>query len=907
MTAAPPSPHVTAAGDLTLRALDGAAPFVDEAVAARALAAFARGPWHGLLHLGAREVAAQLPAPFAWLRDFARAFVARLCALPDLEALRADARVPPPPDDELEALAAAVPPMPGAEYVDAELLGRWWESLHGPLAEALGAWQGTAEQWLQAQSPLWHRVGRVCFHLAERKGDAAAPFAFLATYTTGVSAAGRVQHAPLGRAMKEAAETGDRARLESLLEPVRRASETVPFVKGLVDAGDIFQPLAWSAARAYAFLKAAPDCEAAGVSVRLPDWWNPRAPARPAVRVRVGAEHRERLSLDALLDFSVELALGDEALTPDDLAVLRAAGTGLVNLRGRWVEVDAKRLEALLARWRDVQRSARDGLSVHEALRLLAGAAPAEIDPSLVDEGAAAWVRVEPGPWLRDLLRGLRDPGGLGDVDPGKALTAKLRPYQEHGLRWLWLLRTVGLGGCLADDMGLGKTLQVIALLAVEKKHQRKAAPPSLVVAPASLLANWRAELARFAPSLRVGTAHPSAGAEAPPDDGGRWGDGLDVVVTSYGMVARAAWLRERPWNVVVIDEAQAIKNADTKQSRAVKSLRGAARLALTGTPVENRLGDLWSLFDFLQPGLLGGAKAFSRYAKALAGEGSREGYGPLRRLVGPYILRRLKTDKRVIADLPDKTEVTAWCSLTALQAKLYAEVIADLKRKLSDAADPTTRRGAVLASLTRFKQACNHPSQLTGDGRFDPGASGKYARLRELAEEVASRGEKALVFTQFQEMTGPLAALLAGVFGAAGVVLDGKVPVKQRAKLVAAFQSDPNVPFFVLSLKAGGTGLTLTAAQHVVHFDRWWNPAVENQATDRAYRIGQRRNVMVHRFVCRGTLEEKIDAMLTSKRALADAVLDAPGGAEVNLTALSDDELMKVVSLDLARALDEG
>ena len=903
----PPSPYITASGDLSLRPLDGAAPVVDPALAARVLAAFARGPAAGVLHLGAREVAAQLPTPFAWLRDFGRLFVARLCAMPELEDVRAKARVAPPPDDELAHVAESVPAMPGAEYVTEALLAAWWDDLHGGLAEALGAWKGTVEGWLQAQSPLWHRVGRVCFHLAERKGDPASPFAFLATYTTGVSAAGRVQHAPLGRAMKEAAETGDRARLESLLEPVRRASETVPFVKSLVDAGDIFQPLAWSASQAYSFLKVAPDCEAAGVSVRLPDWWNPRSPSRPTVRVSVGAEHQSRLTLDALLDFSVELALDDVALTAEDIATLRAAGTGLVNLRGRWVEVDAKRLEALLSKWRDVQRSAREGLSVHDALRLLAGATPSDVPAELADERAGGWVRVEPGPWLREVLQGLRDPATLGDVDPGKALTATLRPYQKLGVRWLWFLRSIGFGGCLADDMGLGKTLQVIALLLVEKKHRKGATATSLIVAPASLLANWRAELARFAPSLRVALAHPSAGAEAPPDDGRGWGLDVDVVVTSYGMVTRAVWLRERPWNLLALDEAQAIKNGDTKQTRAVKSLQAAARFALTGTPVENRLGDLWSLFDFLQPGLLGGAKEFSRYAKSLASAGSGEAYGPLRRLVGPYILRRLKTDKRVIADLPDKTEVTAWCSLTALQAKLYGEVIADLRRRLSDAADPKTRRGAVLAALMRFKQVCNHPSQLTGDGRFEARASGKYARLRELAEEIASRGEKALVFTQFQEMTGPLAAVLAEVFGASGVVLDGTVPVKQRAKLVATFQSDPAVPFFVLSLKAGGTGLTLTAAQHVIHFDRWWNPAVENQATDRAYRIGQKRNVMVHRFVCKGTLEEKIDAMLTSKRALADAVLDAPAGGEVSLTELSDDELMKVVSLDLARALDEG
>ncbi|MEZ4392811.1 MAG: DEAD/DEAH box helicase [Polyangiales bacterium] len=898
------SPAVAPDGALYVRDDPDALTIPDEGARSRIQAAFHRDALQGVLHLGAREVEVALPPPLAWLRSLGRLFMARLCALPELDALGASAEVPLPPEAELDALAASVPAMRGAEYVSAERLASWWSALHDAYRAALLGRAPSA--WLRAQSPVWHAVGRVCFHLAERKGD--PPFAFLATFASGVSASGRAQHVPLGRAVAESAELRDRARLDALLEPVRRAAAGSELVRALVDSGELFQPLGWSAAEAHAFLLETRALEAAGVQTRVPDWWAKRA--RPQVRVTLGGEAKTRLSASSLVDLAVDLEVEGEPLTPDEIASLRAAGSGLTRLRGRWIETDPARLDALLKQWREHKKLLREGVSLHDALRLLAGAqlGDSALGADLVDP---AWTRVEAGPWIAETLAALRDPSRLGDVSLGEDLRAELRAYQRLGVRWLWSLTRMGLGACLADDMGLGKTLQVIALLALERRHRAgEAAPPSLIVAPASLLANWRAEIQHFAPGLVAKTAHPSAGRDAPPDDAAelaRWHAGVDVVVTSYGAITRSTPMRDAAWNLCVLDEAQAIKNAETKQSRAVKSLKGRGRVALTGTPVENRLGDLWSLFDYLQPGLLGGAKQFGRYAKTLNADAAPEAWAPLRRLVQPYILRRLKSDKRVIADLPDKTEVTAWCPLTRAQVSLYRAEIDALERALVGAEDPTARRGAVLTALMRFKQVCNHPSQRTGDGRYLAKDSGKFGRLREIAEEIAERGEKVLVFTQFQEMTGPLAAHLAEVFGAAGAVLHGATPVKERARLVRVFQEDPSVPFFVLSLKAGGTGLNLTAAQHVVHFDRWWNPAVEDQATDRAYRIGQRRNVLVHRFACRGTLEEKVDELLREKRALAGAVLGAAGGSELALTEMSDRALLDLVSLDLSRALDEG
>ncbi|MDR3700168.1 MAG: DEAD/DEAH box helicase [Candidatus Sulfopaludibacter sp.] len=895
------SPGLSPHGRLVL-ADEPDAPPLDAALAGQIRQAFERGAGHGLLFLGADQAGTTLPPVLSYWREFGARYVTALCTRYGGEDLRHEEPAPPPPDDDLESIAFAAPPMRGAEYLTAAVLRSLWEELDSAFAAELAQSKAGVQDFLKSRNPAWNLVGRVHFNLAENRKDPDAPFAFLATYTTRLSAQAKAQHLALGQALREYAGAANKGRLLSLLVPVQRASENCPWLKRMVDAGEIFHPLRWTPAEALQLLRDVPQLEAAGVVVRMPAAWRGNRPPRPRVTASVGGKPPAGLGQDALLDFQMAVTLEGDSLTAAEIRDLLAHSDGLALVRGRWIELDREHLQRMMHRFGEIQRAAgENGLAFGEAMRLLAGADVAPDDGPLSE--AAGWAQVIAGPWLADTLKGLRSPQGLAQIDPGEALNGVLRPYQQVGLRWLYLLTTLGLGACLADDMGLGKTIQVLALLLVLQRQRRGASRPSLLVAPASLLANWAAEIERFAPALKSLIAHPSAlpvaelKALTP-----RQLQGVDLVITSYGSLLRLPWIGESSWRLAVLDEAQNIKNPGAKQTRVVKTLKADARLALTGTPVENRLGDLWSIFDFLNPGLLGSPKEFSNFAKRLANS-PHASYGPLRELVRPYILRRLKTDKAVISDLPDKTEIKSFCPLSRRQAALYQQAVEEMKEQLADSIG-IQRKGLVLSYLMRFKQICNHPSQWLGDGAWSESDSGKWARLREIGEEVASRQEKMLVFTQFREVTAPLAAFLGSVFGRPGLVLHGETEVKKRKDLVRRFQEDEGVGFFVLSLKAGGAGLNLTAASHVVHFDRWWNPAVENQATDRAFRIGQTRNVLVHKFVCRGTVEEKIDQLIESKRQLSDGLLQT--GADLLLTEMKDDELLKLVALDINKALKE-
>ena len=881
---------------------DAGAQRLDARLAERLQKAFERGSGHGLLLLGVDEAGTTLAPVLAWWREFGARYVTALCARQENDAARHTVSVAAPSGEELEEIALSAPPLTGSEYLRAAVLDSLWHELDQAFGIELSESKCGLQDFLKRRNPAWNLVGRVHFNLAENRKDPGAPFAFLATYTTRLSAQAKPQHLPLGQALRDYADAANKERLLSLLVPVQRAAEACRWLKDMVEAGEIFHPLRWTPDEALQLLRDVPQLEAAGVVVRMPAAWKGNHPPRPRVTGTVGGKPPSGIGRDALLDFQMEVTLEGETLTAAEIQELLAKSDGLALVRGRWIELNGEHLKQMMDRFGEAERAARErGLGFGEAMRLVAGADVAATDMPAGD--GVGWAQVVAGEWLAEKLKGLRSPQGLAGADPGDALKGKLRPYQQVGVRWLYLLTKLGLGACLADDMGLGKTIQVLALLLLLKRESGASPKPSLLIAPASLLANWASEIERFAPGLKTLIAHPSAG---PAGDFKTWQPDLlrdvDLAITTYGSLSRAAWIAEVPWRLVVLDEAQAIKNPDAKQTRAVKSLKPEARMALTGTPVENRLGDLWSLFDFINPGLLGSAKEFTNFTKRLA-SGPHASYGPLRELVKPYILRRLKTDRTVIPDLPDKTEIKAFCPLTRSQAALYTQAVQELAEQLGEASG-IKRKGLVLSFLMRFKQICNHPSQWLGDGAWSEADSGKWARLREIAEVAAARQEKILVFTQFREITAPLAGFLGSVFERQGLVLHGGTAVKSRGDLVRRFQEDESVGFFVLSLKAGGTGLNLTAASHVVHFDRWWNPAVENQATDRAFRIGQTKNVLVHKFVCRGTVEEKIDELIESKRRLSAELLE--GGADLMLTELNDDELLKLVALDLNKALKE-
>ncbi len=848
--------------------------------------AFGEGDAAGLVTLGGHPAGEAADDGLRYWKTLADTFVRELCQIPDgVEALP---EIPAPDAATLAALVLDAPPMRGAEYLSPEVLLSLWHRLETWTRERVGG-RNTVAAFLQTHAPAWSRVGRVTLHLAENKADPESPFAFLATYASGLSRTGRLSQLPLGKALQEYGGAKDKAALLKLLTPLHAAAGTCPLMADLVESGDVFHPLAWTPSEAYHFLQSVPKYEESGLLVRLPNWWRKRGP-RPQVSAVVGQKKGTGIGLNALLDFKLEVVVEGKSLSKKEIdALLAGDEDGLVFFQGQWIEVNREKLSEALDHWKSI---AADGIPFIEGMRLLAGA-PADLGKSAAGEEEREWAHARAGDELAATLRRLATPEA---APPPAGLHATLRPYQAEGLDWLWFCANAGLGACLADDMGLGKTIQVLAAL-LRRQEETPGGSPALLVVPASLIGNWRREAEVFAPSLRLHIVHRSTGRTEKPN--ARTLAACDLVITTYGMVARLDWIAATRWGWIVLDEAQAIKNPAAGQSKAVKKLQAEARIALTGTPVENQLGDLWSLFDFINPGLLGTAPRFRNFVKTLH-TGESVHYAPLRRLVAPYILRRLKTDKTIIADLPDKTEMRVSCGLVPAQARLYERTAKSLAETIENVSG-IERRGLVLSYLMRFKQICNHPDQLAKTGTYDPGHSAKFLRLAELCEEIASRGEKALVFTQFRELTDPLENHLADVFGRGGLVLHGGTAVKRRQEMVDRFQREDGPPFFVLSLKAGGTGLNLTAASHVIHFDRWWNPAVENQATDRAFRIGQKRNVLVHKFVVAGTLEERIDALLREKQDVADAILH--DGAEKSLTEMSDAELLHFVRLDLDRA----
>lgn len=819
-------------------------------------------------------------------RGFAGLFAQKLSRTPDLETLRHKVRIPTE-EDELCQKTDSAPPMTGSEYLSKELLEDVWSGIHGKFSETIRSYQGTVEDFIKTCSPDVHLVGRVFFHLVENNKDEYRPFAFLATYSTRLDKKGKSKHLPLRHALEEYGT--DSEKLLELLTTVHLAGKESDLLTALLENGELFHPLAWTAGEAFSFLKEIPIYENAGILCRIPNWWKGNT-SGVKLNIRVGDSQPGFMGMNAILSFDARLFIEDAEISEEEARQLLRESEGLAYIKNKWVAVDPDKLRQTLDAYEKAKEMmTEEGISLRDALRL-------QLHPEkmLKGDNNGTDAGVSNGEWLESVIQKLLNPNLPPSAKPDRTFKAQLREYQQKGVNWLCFLDSLQLGACLADDMGLGKTIQFLGFLNVIKAE--KPGNASLLIMPASLISNWVSEIGRFSPNIRFFVAHPGAhkNKRIRAKDK-KTLDKLDLVITTYALAHRYEWLQSYSWKYVVLDEAQAIKNPGTKQAKAIKKFNARNRIVMTGTPIENRLSDLWSLFDFLNPGLLGDAREFNAFSKNLKKDPA--GYSRLRKLVRPYILRRLKTDKTVISDLPEKVEMKTYAPLSKKQILLYDEKVREVRSIIEDT-EGIQRKGLILSSLMKFKQLCNHPDQYLGTDGYEEQDSGKFTRLREICETIYEKREKVLVFTQFKEMTKPLCELLESIFERDGLILHGSIPVGKRKKIIEQFQSTEYVPFMVLSLKAGGVGLNLTEANHVVHFDRWWNPAVENQATDRAFRIGQKKNVLVHKFLTKGTIEEKIDMMLEAKSKLSEDVIANTG--ETWITEMKTDELMDFLKLEI-------
>lgn len=866
---------------------------------------FERDKFEALYRLGYLSREKWFSAGLEYLHQVAELLIRKISQQPDLEVDRELIEVELS-GEEAARLRDRLPFVNGMEFVNEAWLERLWERLLQVFKREIQVYEGSVSRYFTEHNAGINVAGRVFFHLVESK-DERFPFAFMATYSTKPETRNRAVHTPLKHALEEF--EGDEKRLLALISTVIKAADRSAFISGLMESGELFLPLRLTSEEAYTFLKETALYEEAGIMCRVPDWW--RKKSRIAqVSVTVGEKSPSKVGMDAILDFVPVMKLGDDTLTEAEVRAFLEMAEGLVQYKGKWVELDKKRLEAVLLAFERIEgQSGHGGLTLSDAMRM-------ELSPEKLLDVADSEVEVSisNGQWLRTLKDSLVLPVSTEPAKEIPTFKASLRPYQETGYQWLNRMSQYGFGACLADDMGLGKTVQMIAFLEHYRLNGRcqtlnetgcqtpkdetecltltDNGGQTLLVLPASLIGNWQKEIEKFAPEMPYQILHKS-------DLKGKGKleieEGKFLYITTYGMAVKMEALKEKHWDLLILDEAQAIKNPGTKQTKAIKAIPAGMRIAMTGTPIENRLSDLWSLFDFLNQGLLGTSKEFAKFGKKLGEE--TMGYTKLRRMIQPFILRRLKTDKSIIADLPDKLEMNAYAGLSKKQVLLYKQLVEDVKTKL-ETAEGIERKGLVLASIMKLKQICNHPDQYLGQDAFKEEHSGKFEHLRALCETIHDKHERVLIFTQFREMTEPLSAFLKEIFGKEGLVLHGGTPVKRRSEMVEQFNGEHYVPYMVLSLKAGGVGLNLTAANHVIHFDRWWNPAVENQATDRAFRIGQNKNVMVHKMVTKGTVEEKIDAIIEEKQKLSGELLQETSG-EQWITEYSNETLVAMLSLE--------
>ncbi len=805
-----------------------------------------------------------------FLYRVAAAFFGGLLKFDGIELSREKTLVPLD-DDLISTLLSSAPFCIGSENLTADWLKNIWGLLNGVFAREIASYDGTVAMYLAEKDSHLKVAEKIFFHIVENKADENYPFAFLATYST-KDKNEKIIHVPLKYALTEY--KNNRDKILDLLSCLNRAGDACPLIGEFVEKGEMFHPLKLKSGEAWEILKSIPQIEETGIVCRIPDWWKKKK-HHAGVNVQLGEKRKSLLGLDSIIGMQGFLDVDGLVLSKDDVNDLLKQTEGLALIKGKWIEVNHEKLQKLLSEMEKYSGN----ISLLEAIKLSGQVAEENAD------NADGEISVSNGQWLKSIFDQLRTPP---KIQLPVHLNATLRHYQNTGYSWLSAMSSFGFGACLADDMGLGKTLQILTLL--ESIYEKNPAAKILLIVPASLIGNWLKECEKFTPGLPVKVLH---GSEAKNDSAFSF-----LNITTYGMTGRLESLKSIKWDKIILDEAQAIKNPLSKQTKNIKALSASGKIALTGTPVENDLSNLWSLFDFLDKGLLGTSTEFKNFTKTLSENPS--GYAKLKKMISPFMLRRLKTDKAIISDLPEKNEITDYISFSKKQSVLYKKYVDELEKKLEKAKfESIERKGLVLSSLMKLKQICNHPDQFLGMENYDESDSGKFEMLRQICQTIYEKRERVLIFTQFKEITGKLDDFLAEIFGTRGFVLHGGTTVKKRTQMVEEFQSEKYIPYMVLSVKAGGTGLNLTNANHVIHFDRWWNPAVENQATDRAFRIGQTKNVMVHKFVCKGTIEEKIDELIESKKQLAKNVIGETSG-ESWISEMSNDELFNLLKLEV-------
>ncbi len=881
---------------------------------------FVRKPYITFYQLAFSAMPDYLDPAGGYIYRLAEKFVEDLASVPGLEISRDHTELEID-DDSLETLLGSVPFAIGAEFVTKAWVKRQYRRFLSIFKKEIRSYPGKVSLYFAEKNEKLHIPERVFFHLVENpQGE--LPFAFLATYATRSgsggttqsvnggttqsgsgettqsgsggttqsvsggttrsvnggttqSVSGGVRHVPLRYALTEY--NGDKAKLLELLSCLNKAAEVSELIGEFMDNGELFHPLALTAEETYRLLKDIPKLEEVGIRCRIPNWWRKRY-SNLSVSIKVGDDKPKLLGLDSILSVTPELTLDGAALSKDEIKMLLEQSEGLLLIKGKWIEVDHGRLQKLL----EQLENHKETMTFLEALR-------SEIlrpERNEADDEAV----VTNGKWLKSFLKELRNPSKLKKMPVPESFNGSLRPYQDNGFNWLMQMNRLKFGACLADDMGLGKTVQILAFLEAVRKERPKS--KALLVVPASLLGNWKKEAEKFAPQMSICILY---GGSSKKLSDFLLTNNAFLTVTTYRMACSVEGIEKITWDCLILDEAQAIKNPGTIQTKRIKKLKSRMRIALTGTPIENELFNLWSIFDFLNKGLLGSSEEFRDYCKEL--QERPEGYAKLKNMIAPFMLRRVKTDKKIISDLPDKFEKNDYVELSKKQIVLYKKLLSETETLLV-ASNGMQRRGLILSLLLHLKQICNHPDQYLGQEEYDPELSGKFEMLEQICRTIYEKRERVLVFTQFKELTGYLDDFLAQIFRCRGGVIHGGISANKRAELVEQFQAEEYMPYMVLSVRAGGTGLNLTKASHVIHFDRWWNPSVENQATDRAFRIGQDKNVMVHKFICQGTIEEKIDKLIESKRELAENVIGS--GGENWITEMSNEELLSMLRLEV-------